>query len=961
MDRKYMSDNRCSSKSGPLCNCEESHVSTEPGKDMNSDDGGMKNASECSPSPVGTPKDLSTPHAPSPNERFAKLPFWLGIRGKLIAIFVAIKVVPLVLLCWLAWHEVVHLGQHIEKRTGVMVDETRALVRDVGKKASDDSIRALDLKSREAIERLTTDTAKQVADFLYQRDQQVLLASQIPQDAKRYEQFLEPLTRRVLDHGKWVLNGNQWERGESPLPGSEHVVTEVEDNSKDWNYRPPDRQGRPVTLPLYAEMTFIGLDGVEKIKVTSVPWVSKELQDITKRENTFCRAEVYGSRLRDLKPGEIYVSDVIGAYVPSRLIGPYTPEAAAKKGIPFQPEAEAYSGKENPVGRRFQGIIRWATPVVDAGQIVGYVTLALDHTHLNEFTRTIVPTDERYTDINDAASGNYAFIWDYKGRSVCHPRHHSICGYDPDSGDPAIPWLDAEVYEQWTRSNLKLSEFLESTPQFHAPSLKKKPSAELTKAGWVGLDGRFLNFAPQCKGWHELTSKGGSGSFLIFWSGLWKLTTAATIPYYTGQYADSPRGFGYVTIGANVDQFHASATETANQLQSLTDDYVKMAENENAQTREEINNSLTATAQALGFSTLLMAVIVIMVAVWMAAVLTRRITGMISGIRIFQSGKMDHRLDVKSNDEMGDLARSFNEMADELQTSIRNVIESQLREKTEEKDALIAYNAGLFESASSYFHNIGNALAGIDGKLLNIRRVLESSAQYPEAFRLMREAHAAAVAKGGKDDHTPELLTRLEDILLKRALPRIEENIEAIAKSQRHMVQTIKFQQDMFNQSKQRNVRFVQTIDMAKLIDTIIEDFQPTFTRHNITVHRELDRSITVRTQKNPLIHGLTNVLKNAIEAIDASANGNREIQVALQGKPGDPKRAVIRVADSGIGIRPEDMPSMFHSGFTTKSDGHGLGLHSFLNFLNENNGSIKVSSPGSDQGAEFLLEIGDE
>ena len=51
------------------------------------------------------------------------------------------------------------------------------------------------MKSREAIERLTTDTAWQVADFLYQRDQQVLLASQIPPNEKRYVQFLEPLKR----------------------------------------------------------------------------------------------------------------------------------------------------------------------------------------------------------------------------------------------------------------------------------------------------------------------------------------------------------------------------------------------------------------------------------------------------------------------------------------------------------------------------------------------------------------------------------------------------------------------------------------------------------------------------------------------------------------------------------------------------------------------------------------------
>jgi signal transduction histidine kinase len=708
-------------------------------------------------------------------------------------------------------------------------------------------------------------------------------------------------------------------------------------------------------------MTFVDLDGVEKIKVTTVPWLSPKLQNIKKRENTFCKAETYGSSLSRLKPGEIYVSDVIGAYVPSHIIGPYTREAARKKGVPFQPEAEAYAGKENPVGRRFRGLVRWATPVVDSGRIIGYVTLALDHTHLNEFTRTIVPTDERYTAINDAASGNYAFIWDYKGRSICHPRHHSICGYDPQTGKQATPWLDTEIYEKWKKSGLNIDKFLDRAPQFSSPSLQKKPAAELTKAGSVGLDGRFLNFAPQCKGWHELTSKGGSGSFLIFWTGLWKLTTAATIPYYTGQYAGSARGFGYVTIGADVNEFHAAAAESAKQLQALTDRYAGMVDKENEKTKKEINNSLASAAQSLSLSTLLMVIIVIVVAIWMAAVLTRRITAMISGIRLFQTGKMDHRLDATSNDEMGDLALSFNEMADELQSSIRRVVESELREKMKEKDALIAYNAGLFESASSYFHNIGNSLAGINGKLLNIRKVLESSSQYPEAFRMIREAHAAALADGGKDDRTVELLARMEEILLSRSLPRIAENVDAIAKAQHHIVQTIRFQQDMWNSSRQRGLKFVQKINLAELIENVIEDFRPTLVKRQITVNMELDRDITINNQKNPLIHGFTNVIKNAIEAIDAAKKEKREINIFLSCMPDDSNRAIIRVMDNGIGIRREDMPFLFQSGFTTKSDGHGLGMHSFLNFLNENNGSIRAVSAGPNLGAEFILEIGDE
>lgn len=885
----------------------------------------------------------------------------MGIMLKLILIFIAIKVVPLILLCWLSWHVVASLGSWIEAHSTGIIAESRTLVQDVGQKATQDSIRALDEKSREAIERLTTDTARQVADFLKQRDQQILLAAQIPPDEEHYHRFLEPLTRTILHHGTYVPTKEGWSPETPPAPAPESVTTEVEDNRKDWSYRPSDRLGTPVETPLYAEMTFIDLDGNETIKVTTVPWMTRELRNVFSRENTFCRAEDYGSRLAALKPGDIDVSEVVGAYVSSRIIGPYTHERALAAGVPFEPEVAAYAGKENPVGRRFQGIVRWVTPVVENGTITGYVSLALNHEHLNEFTRTIVPTEARYTDINDASSGNYAFIWDYKGRSICHPRHHSIWGYDPKTGEPAMPWMDSEMYERYKASGLKLSEFMEQAPPFEAPSLKRKPAKELTRAGMLGLDGRFLNFAPQCKGWHELTSRGGSGSFLIFWSGLWKLTTAASIPYHTGRYESSPRGFGYVTIGANVDEFHAPATETAKHLQALINAYLATSEQKNRETKTQVAASLSGAAKSLGLSTLLMAVVVVLVAVWMAAVLTRRITAMISGIRIFKGGDMNHRLSVSTNDEMGDLARSFNEMADELQKSIRNLVESQLREKMKEKDALIAYNAGLFESASSYFHNIGNAVAGIEGRLSSIRRALESTAQYPEAFRLIREAHGKALKPEGTADQTESLLSRLEEILLRRMLPRVTQDVDAIAQSQQHMIQTIKFQQDTFNQTKHKGLRFIQCINVTELILNMVEDFQPTLQKHGVAVELDLEPEVSLRNQKNPLLHGLTNLFNNALDAVNAAPSGPKEIRLSLRRLNGGRNRVCIQVKDSGIGIRDEDRPFLFRSGFTTKPEGHGLGLHSFLHFLNENNGSIEVFSAGPNQGTEFTVEVGDE
>jgi hypothetical protein len=59
--------------------------------------------------------------------------------------------------------------------------------------------------------------------------------------------------------------------------------------------------------------------------------------------------------LKRLKPGEIFVCEVIGTC--SRV-------EAEKRGIAFAPEKSGYAGKENPVGIRFQGLVHWGTQVI---------------------------------------------------------------------------------------------------------------------------------------------------------------------------------------------------------------------------------------------------------------------------------------------------------------------------------------------------------------------------------------------------------------------------------------------------------------------------------------------------------------------------------------------------------------------------------------------------------------------
>lgn len=667
-----------------------------------------------------------------------------GIRGKLITIFVLIKVLPLLLLAWFAWHAAQQLGEEVSVKAGGMADAMLSSIKTVGKTVTDDSIRALDLRSREAIEALTTDTARNIADFLYDRDRDIRMAATLEPSEINFSRFLSARSRAIYQHGAWKLaeDGKSWVPEKEVSLEAKITRPVLPDNAKDFHIRPPEYLGEMEQRPIFVEMTYIDLNGQEKIKVTKGSLTEKSLKNVVDRSNTFVKAETYFAELKKLKPGEIYVSDVIGAYVPTQAIGPYLPAALDKAGKPFKPEESAYAGTENPLGKRFRGIVRWAMPIVKNDQISGYVTLALDHDHIRQFSDRLMPTEERHTPIADAIKGNYAFLWDYKSRSISHPRDYFIVGYDPQTGHPATPWLDEDLYNEWQASGKPSHEFLANTPTFRDQSLKRKPSKAMVKAGSIALDCRYLNFSPQCDGWNALTEHGGSGSFAIFFSGLWKLTTAAAIPYHTGQYGKTPQGFGFVTIGANVDEFHKAATETAVKINSLIAEKDTSFKALRDEMLDNIERSLTSTAIGLWSSTLLMIVLVIGIAIWIANLMTGRITRMINGIHAFQRGDLKHRLEANSNDEMGELGRSFNNMADSVEESFQRLEEA--KEKAEEASRL---KSAFLATVS---HELRTPLNGI----LGFAEILKTELTEPE-----QQEYAGIIYKSG--EHLLNLVTEI--------------------------------------------------------------------------------------------------------------------------------------------------------------------------------------------------------
>ncbi len=570
-----------------------------------------------------------------------------GILSKLLISFLILSVVPLIVLEYFASKNLRDTGGEAVRMAEEMGRLNLQSAEDIGKTAMGDSVQALDRRSTEAIELRTDELAQRIADFLYERDQDIRILASVEPDPVNYLKVFLASRRDVVDTEAGPVH-----RSEKPKPFT--LESRNPENKEAWRHRPPT--GFPkVSRPLYKEITFVNLMGMEKIKIADGK-ISEKLLDVTQKQNTYSKSEDYFLSLTQLKRGELYVSQVIGEYVRGWLYK--TPE-----GIKVKP-GSGYAGRENPQGKRFEGIIRWATPVYDrAGEKIGYITMALDHTHLMEFTEHIVPTEERYTIHPDGGSGNYAFIWDNRDRCISHARDFFICGYDPQTGKEVPGWVSQDTYNQYKKSGLGLGEFISRLPSFRAFTQKKSGSIEQMNSGTISLDCRILDTAPQCQGWHEGTEDGGSGSFLILWSGLWKLTTYATIPYYTGAYEKSKRGFGYVTIGANVEDFHKDAKITKAKIERSILREGDQILSSNRKTRDLIKEKTAHNRQVVTLITVIGGLAVIGTSIVLSLTITRPLRRLTSGAVAISRGNFNQSIEVKSNDEIGQLARSFNEMA----------------------------------------------------------------------------------------------------------------------------------------------------------------------------------------------------------------------------------------------------------------------------------------------------------
>jgi signal transduction histidine kinase/HAMP domain-containing protein len=118
----------------------------------------------------------------------------------------------------------------------------------------------------------------------------------------------------------------------------------------------------------------------------------------------------------------------------------------------------------------------------------------------------------------------------------------------------------------------------------------------------------------------------------------------------------------------------------------------------------------------------------------------------------------------------------------------------------------------------------------------------------------------------------------------------------------------------------------VRAIDVASYAANVLDSLTPEIRRSRHTVHLETEGIAEAVTAPGAIAQILTNLVLNALRhAFPGERKGTVTVSVKLDGEG----NVVLRVADDGVGVTPEERARMFEPFFTTKrgTGGTGLGL----------------------------------
>ncbi len=304
--------------------------------------------------------------------------------------------------------------------------------------------------------------------------------------------------------------------------------------------------------------------------------------------------------------------------------------------------------------------------------------------------------------------------------------------------------------------------------------------------------------------------------------------------------------------------------------------------------------------------------------------------------RIAERGDLSLYVPVTTNDELSEVARSFNRMVEELQASKSDLeaYTQQLERSAQELTALTLEMEDLLRVVS---HDLRAPLINIQGFSKRLGPIMQ------ETLQLLQRLTAASTSPQARAE---------AETFQHAAQARLAESTHFISKSVEKM--------DALLSSLLAISRIGRKADPMRLndLDGILDDVLATFT-HQLSeravqvIRHPLPKGVPCR--RNEINQVFSNLISNAISYMGPT--GQRFIEV---GGADGPEQVECFIRDTGVGISPEDHERIFHM-FTRLEavavPGEGIGLAYVRRILRSHGGTIRLISQRG-QGSTFFFTL---
>ncbi len=289
------------------------------------------------------------------------------------------------------------------------------------------------------------------------------------------------------------------------------------------------------------------------------------------------------------------------------------------------------------------------------------------------------------------------------------------------------------------------------------------------------------------------------------------------------------------------------------------------------------------------------------------------------------AGDFDYHFTSHSQDEIGQLAESFNKMTQRLKKADNDIKEliRTLEEKVEERTSeLKAAQYQLLQSeklasigklAATIAHEINNPLSGI----MTYTKLMEK--------KLNKERFSR--------DDIPKFRSHLA------IMERETERCSSIVRN-------------LLDFARQREPSLKPNVDINAVMDEALSLLTNQIALQEIKLEKRFGQLPPIVADPMQLRQVFVNIILNACEAI--KDNGRLAITTIFSEEE---QMVKVDIKDNGVGIAEEDLPRVFDPFFTSKEQGTGLGLSVVYGITNSHQGTIEVKSKVG-EGTTFIFKL---